>query len=608
MKKKSRLAMRSCGLLLAVTLVLAIGAACGPRGIQVREPSTGDFDDQACGDRPCDEGEGEDGGIGPLDCGPDDAGSLPADAALPDPDAALPDPDAALPDPDAAMPDPDAALPDPDAAMPDPDAGPLGPAVAFPGAEGFGASTPGGRGGQIFVVSNLNDSGAGSLRACVSATGPRMCIFSTGGLIDLRTSLAIDNPFITIAGQSAPGGGITVRNLNGGDALTVRTHDVVLRYLSLRPGPGGENHALEIASNGDALHDIVVDHCSMSWATDEVFETWYGDHDVTIQWSLVTEGLHCSNHSKGCHGKGALLGGYKDDENGNGGGAYDISFHHNLLAHNGERNPMIDNGGLVEVVNNVVYNPFGVFSYMYYTSSELVKVDYVANYFKYGPDSTVGKYEIKGYDDSGAGAEFYVRDNIGPHRTSNSQAQDLVVDPGFRVTADPDTTGSPLGHLVATRWNASQITTLPAFDTSQSSDAYREVLATAGNARGLDCSGNWIARRDAVDRRIVEELKRGEGRVIDAPGQSTCVGVCRGGTYVLSAADYTRYGITDALDGHGWPVVATGTPCADSDRDGMPDAWETRQELDPGSSADNTLDRDGDGYTNIEEYLNGTTP
>jgi hypothetical protein len=388
----------------------------------------------------------------------------------------------------------------------------------------------------------------------------------------------------------------------------VKTHDVVIRYIAARPGPGGKNHAIEIAYNGVALYNIVIDHCSLSWATDEVFTTWYGTRDVTIQWSIISEGLDCSTHSKGCHGKGALLGGYKDNEAGSGSGAYNLSFHQNLLAHNGERNPMIKTGGLVDVVNNVLYNPFGVFSYIYYTSPKLVKVNYIANYFKYGPNSTRRKYEIKAYDEGGAGAEYYVEGNIGPHRTSNGQAQDSVVDPSFKTVANPDTTGSPTAHIVTTRWKAPAITTHSAFDTKQSTDAYREVLAKSGNYQGLNCRGNWYPRRDAVDKRVVEEVKAGGGKVIDAPGLSTCVGICRGAGYVLTTGDYTKYGINDPLDADGWPVIASGTACVDSDHDGMPDEWEILHGFNPNDSSDANQDFDGDGYTNLEEYLNGSDP
>jgi Pectate lyase len=172
---------------------------------------------------------------------------------------------------------------------------------AFPGAEGFGANTVGGRGGKVIEVSNLNDSGAGSLRAALTASGPRIVVFRTGGSITLLSQIKIIEPYLTVAGQSAQGGGITVRNdpSNIQTPLRILTHDVVIRYIRTRPGPSaalsGDLDAFDI----DSGYNIVVDHCSFSWATDEVLTFgWSGSlprpHDVTIQWSIVSEAL---NHS-----------------------------------------------------------------------------------------------------------------------------------------------------------------------------------------------------------------------------------------------------------------------------------------------------------------------
>ncbi len=429
---------------------------------------------------------------------------------------------------------------------------------AFPGAEGFGANTLGGRGGRIIEVTNLNDTGSGSLRACVDASGARICVFRTGGLIQLASPLRIVNPYITIAGQTAPGGGITLKKISGGDTLAIVTHDVVLRYMTFRPGPGGENHAGEIASNGVHLYNILIDHCSFSWGTDEVLETWYRVSDTTIQWSIVSEGLNCSTHSKGCHSKGLMVGGYADSESKTALGSENISVHHNLFAHNGERNPLIQTSGLVDVVNNVSYNPFGVFMYLYMKSNSVVPVNFVGNYYKYGPNTSAGKYEIKTYDDGGAGAQVYVASNIGPHRTSDSQAQNIVVDPESR------------GYLTQTRFAA------PAVTTTSASQAYDQVLAGSGNNAGLDCDGSWVLRRDAIDARVVNDVRNRTGGIIDDPSQ---VG--------------------------GWITPASGTPCQDSDLDGMPDLWETDHGLDPNNGSDAAADRDGDGYPNIEEYING---
>ncbi len=255
---------------------------------------------------------------------------------------------------------------------------------AFPGAEGFGANALGGRGGDVIEVTNLNDDGPGSLRAAINSEGPRIVVFRTGGTIELQSTLEIINPFITIAGQTAPGGGITLKNRSSSKGtLFVRTHDVVIRNLRSRPGPPAER-----SSNGDAIeilgpdaYNIIIDHCSFSWAIDEVVSTWYAAHNITIQWSIIAEGLNCSKHEKGCHSMGMLLGSE---------GSGNISIHHNLFAHNHQRNPFIKTSGLVDVVNNVIYNPWGTPSVATDDFGE-VQVNYIANYFKRGADTASGK-------------------------------------------------------------------------------------------------------------------------------------------------------------------------------------------------------------------------
>ena len=203
---------------------------------------------------------------------------------------------------------------------------------AFPGAAGFGANALGGRGGRALMVTNLNDSGPGSLRAAIEAEGPRTVIFRVAGTIELKTRIDIANPYITIAGQTAPGGGITLKidpNYTR-SPLRILTHDVILRYIRSRPGPSTAESDILDALTIPSGHDIIVDHCSFSWATDEVVNTWNDVHDITIQWSIISEGLNDSTHPKGPHSKGMLIGSE---------GAERISVHHNLFAHNRKRNP-----------------------------------------------------------------------------------------------------------------------------------------------------------------------------------------------------------------------------------------------------------------------------
>ena len=221
---------------------------------------------------------------------------------------------------------------------------------AFPGAAGFGSDTPGGRGGEVLFVTNLNDSGPGSLRAACESGGPRIVIFRVGGTIELTSDISITRPFLTIAGQTAPGDGICLKNTrsNKRAALIISTHDVVVRYLRVRPGASDRpSCCLRGIALVNGAHDVVVDHCSLSWAVDELFTVWGGVHDVSLQWCFLTEALNRSNHEEGPHSCGALLGNRMSQN---------FTLHHNLFAHNSQRNPRIKCGGVVDVVNNVVYN------------------------------------------------------------------------------------------------------------------------------------------------------------------------------------------------------------------------------------------------------------
>ena len=417
------------------------------------------------------------------------------------------------------------------------------PAVkAFPGAQGWGAGTPGGRGGRVINVTNLNSSGPGSFRAAATASGRRIVVFRVSGTITLKTDIDIVDPYITIAGQTAPGGGITLRAdpCNDGGVLGVHTHDVVIRYMRLRPGPhpcagaGESSDGIVIYKPG--AHHIVVDHCSISWAVDENISLYDDAHHVTFSWNIVSEGLSNSSHEEGEHSKGAHLSG----EN-----TYRISFHHNLLAHNNDRNPQPTNPGLADIRNNVIYN-YGKNAALTSNSHGKPRFNFIGNYYKPGRDSDRSEYELDIYGSTSIGWAFFVNGNIGPHRTRASQPQRWTIDPRGRP------------FRVANPFPGSGIR------TTSAATAFQEVLADAG-AR--------VQHRDAVDRRIVHDVREGTGRIIDRPA-----------------------------DVGGWPRLPSTAPPPDRDRDGMPNAWESARGLDP-STKDAAGDRDGDGYTNIEEYL-----
>jgi len=433
-------------------------------------------------------------------------------------------------------------------------------AYAFPGAEGFGSSTPGGRGGKVIAVTNLNDSGQGSLRAAIEAPGPRTVIFRIAGTIKLQSTLDITEPYITIAGQTAPGAGITLRDIDA-DAdplMRIETHDVVVRYLSFRAGPPAAGDAMNIDTRTHLTYNIVVDHNSMSWGVDQVFATWYDVHDISIQWNIFAEALDCSIHPKGCHSKGPMLGSYSSDKNRNQPGARNISFHHNLMAHNGERNPLVKTSGVCDVVNNVVYNPVGPSSHVdmeYQLMS--IPVNYIGNYFKPGPD-TVGRYGIRASNINSLGAEIFVQGNIGPHRWSDDVAEYQIVHPDTRR------------YLVESPHPAAPVTTATAFE------AYHQVLADAGANVGLGCDGRFFQRRDAIDARIINDVINGTGKIIDDP-----------------------------LEVGGWLTIPAASPCQDTDLDGMPEVWEKMFDLNPNDPSDSGVDANGNGYTNLEEYLNG---
>ena len=422
---------------------------------------------------------------------------------------------------------------------------------AFPGAEGFGSATPGGRNGRVLLVTNLDNSGPGSLRAACETEGPRIVVFRTGGTITLTKTIEVKNPFITIAGQTAPGGGIALRNDPAHDSAPLRiiTHDVVVRHLRVRPGPSRERSpCVDGIAIETGASNIVVDHCSVSWGTDETFQLWGAPHDVTLQWSFVAEALHRSTHPHGAHSKGLLLSSR---------GCKNVTVHHCLLAHNDERNPRIGMSGPVDFVNNVIYNPDCIGQVTDGFARQ--EVNYVGNYVKLGPNSQTeppveasSRHELFAWEKGGHGFSFYVKGNIGPHRPGDDMDERLVVDP------------RDWQYITATRHDTPPVT------TQSAAKALELVLTKAGAS---------LPRRDPVDERVVKEVRTGTGRIIDDPSQ---VG--------------------------GWPELARGVPPVDRDQDGMPDEWEKQHRLDPANASDNKADPDGDGYTNIEEYLNATDP
>jgi pectate lyase len=426
---------------------------------------------------------------------------------------------------------------------------------AFPGAQGAGAVSVGGRGGRVIEVTSLNDSGPGSFRDAVTQTGPRTVVFRVGGTITLQSAVFIREPYLTIAGQTAPGGGIQFRGHS--ISITDGAHDVIVRYIRSRRGwnasGGTDSKGFEIVSYSRTVYNVIVDHSSFGWQQDDN-SMWNKVRNVTYQWNIFAE-ANSPDAFNGWAGKGLMLGAPP----GLGQELGTISLHHNYIASNFMRNPAIVGDGPTEVVNNVIYN-WGAFGSEIQNRGAGTKVNFIGNYYKKGPD-TNSRYEVL-VDAGGFGGRvkeelpqmIYTRDNFGPHRTSSAQAEWAFV--GYYGSG---TNPAPTSFQRSSPWPSSAypITVSPA-------------QANVDNV--LNNVGATLPARDAVDARLVAEYRAGTGSI--------------GGD-------------------NKWPVLAAGTPPPDTDHDGMPDQWETAKGLKPNSAADRN-DIAGSGYTNLEVYLAGT--
>ncbi|HEV2148382.1 MAG TPA: hypothetical protein VGR37_13350 [Longimicrobiaceae bacterium] len=443
---------------------------------------------------------------------------------------------------------------------------PSTPLPAFPGAEGFGAYTTHGRGGQVVKVTNLNDRGPGSLRAAVEGNGlpARIVVFEVGGVIQLESPIVIRSGRLYVAGQTAPGDGITLK----GAQLSVQASDVVVRYLRTRPGDeplgagyDGRDGIHVLGSSSRHLRNIIFDHISSSWSVDENMTIWPGGssgriENVTFQWSIVSESLYRSFHGKGAHSMGMLVGE----------GSRNITIHHNLLAHNNQRNPRIKQDVLnADVVNNVMYN-WGDFAAEVGESlaHPPTTVNFVGNFWKAGENSPLPtrrrEVRVKAMP---VGSGIYFEGNYGPSRP-------------FSGTQRP-------GQELAAEWAVSDIEQRYPTELERYVSAVRFTHAPVREERAdlaytlvLAKAGATVPFRDAVDERVIGEVRRGRGAIIDSQAQ---------------VGGWPEYRVERRPEG--W----------DTDGDGMPDAWEAEHGLDPSDPSDGSQDRDGDGYTNLEEYL-----
>jgi len=453
---------------------------------------------------------------------------------------------------------------------------------AFPDAQGFGAASVGGRGGRVIEVTNLDDidrytgqAVPGSLRAAIEAKGPRIVVFRVSGTInvcELNKKLEINEPYITIAGQTAPGDGITLRldPSCASSAMTIWEHDVVIRHIRFRPGSNptvdlGGSDALTIG--GVNAHDIIIDHCSFSWATDEDVDISWGARNVTVQYSIISEGLKDAPRAAGgpSGGYGMLIA----EGNPNGFHTGNISIQRNIFADNWYRNPQVGIDGLVDYRNNVIYN-WGLHGLRIRDVDGPTQMNIVGNYAKAGPSAsaTTSLREMWALHTLERPAfSYFVLHNIGPRRPSASSPElDIVycreqsLDGVQGQDCDPALFASP-----------AQFPTVPV-TTLSPTVTYDHLLANAGATR---------PKRDPVDQRVVAEVINGTG---------------------------TSTGISDPAEVGGWPRMSSAPAPADRDHDGMPDSWEIQYGMDPSDRSDGALDYDHDGYTNVEEFLNSTDP
>ena len=399
--------------------------------------------------------------------------------------------------------------------------------TAFPGAEGYGKYSSGGRGGRIIFVDTLADKGPGSLRACIEASGPRVCIFRVGGVIRFTSERPlIRNPFLTIAGQTAPGGGILITHDGGDTGLTPiaikRSHNIIIRHVRVRPDKvsvrRGSNDAFTIENS----HNVILDHVSGSWAIDENFNGYSNNDSITVSWSIFAEGIPR-------HDKCALLA--SDPV-----GPQSFSFIKNICAHNGDRNPDVNfpAGSCVDVVNNIIYNGKSEFAEIW-ESFGGSPVNIVGNVFKAGPDTIKNVPAIK-------------RHTFGSSGTAKIYSQDNIIDGLFRTASD-------VAIEVFSNEPVCPLSVVPL----EAAQAYTAVLESAG-----------AFPRDSFDQRIVTEVKTRTGKIVNAPGKL--------------------------------PIIAAGAPPEDLDEDGMADDWERAQGI-SASEYNPWDDHDGDGWLNLDEYL-----
>ncbi|WP_242691469.1 pectate lyase family protein [Desertivirga arenae] len=437
--------------------------------------------------------------------------------------------------------------------------------IAFPSAEGFGKFASGGRGGKVLYVTNLNDDGPGSFRAAVTAKYPRIVMFKVSGTIHLESPLSINQDNITIAGQSAPGSGICLADYPVG----LKANNAIIRYVRFRMGDRNQNKGKVDGAGGDdafgggnGKKNIIIDHCTMSWSTDEAFSVYAGD-STTLQWNIISEPLNYSYHFEQGdtdfehHGFGGIWGGAH------------LSAHHNLFAHCNSRTPRFEGNRhipqeFVDFRNNVLYN-WGI-NNVY--AGEGGQYNMVNNYYKYGPSTNekvkfqiANPYKIEGKIPFG---KYFISGNYvdGASEVSKDNWLGVVMNKGTEADKEQSKRQTAFAGVEIKEQSAEM--------------AYAKVLTQVGAS---------LPVRDTLDQRIIKNVQNRTGSLIDVQG-----GFKHGTPYEKTTK--------------AWPVLNSLPAAKDSDGDGMPDSWELKHKLNPKSAADGprfSLDK---AYTNVEVYLN----
>jgi len=506
---------------------------------------------------------------------------------------------------------------------------------AFPDAKGHGTAARGGRGGRVLYVNTLADSVPGAesctatrctLRAAVETPGPRIILFKVAGVIDVTSRLDVSQPYMTIAGQSAPGSGITVRAKSGmafffkGDV-----HDVVIRFLRIR-GNGGQNSGGNLAVTVGSGYNIVFDHCSFSWKNDTITSiyrypdsySWARDiRDITFQRCMIYEG----ETGSGVKGETGLSFNGIVDKNGipQWYEVERISLHHNLWANMSHRLPMV-HAKNAEIINNVMYN----FNQDVVSNKTKTALDVIGNFFKTGPlasDSVIlgrkwgreishefrtnisqaglpDAYQVIGLStvDGTRGPSLYVAGNIGPSNPDGRLDNWVMTSPykhddtsvfgaGLLQSVEYDSVGGMPRRVNGV--DLRRFTRLPQgpfpVAPESASAAYNSIVVSGdvGASARIDEAGRWVNARDEHDQRVLSDT-------VNRTGPGSIEGIHSRQTATIT--------------------VVAGTPWVDADSDGMADIWEVANGLSPGNPSDGNIDSDGDGYTNVEEFLNGSQP